>query len=149
MALMDDINNQIKEAMKAKDQLRLDTLRSLKSAVKYKEVEGGQSRTLDDGEVLQVIAKEAKKRKDSVEAFRGGGREEQAQKEEAELKIIETFLPQMLGEAEIEELVKKAIADSGATSKKQMGDVMKRLMPDVRGRADGKLVNQIVGRLLE
>ncbi|HOO56449.1 MAG TPA: GatB/YqeY domain-containing protein [bacterium] len=147
MSLLDDVMNDLKQAMKDKDTVALNTLRSIKSAVEYKKAEAGKDP--EEGEILQVIQKEAKKRKDSIAQFRQGNREDLAEKEEAELKIIEKYLPAEMSDAELEEIVKKVIADVGAGSKKEIGKVMSQLMPLVRGRADGKRVNQAVGKLLD
>jgi len=147
MSLTEEIGEQLKQAMRDKDQVALAALRSIKSALQYKQVEPG-AKELDDAAVLQVIQKEVKKRKDSIEQFRQGNREDLAAAEIAQLAIIEKFVPQEMSDEEIAELAKAAIAELGASTKKEMGAVMKALMPKVAGRADGKRVNQIVGSLL-
>ncbi len=147
MSLIEEIGEQLKQAMRDKDQVALAALRSIKSALQYKQVEPG-AKELDDAAVLQVIQKEVKKRKDSIEQFRQGNREDLAAAEIAQLAIIEKFVPQEMSDEEIAELAKAAIAELGASTKKEMGAVMKALMPKVAGRADGKRVNQIVGSLL-
>jgi hypothetical protein len=112
------------------------------TAVKNVEVERGHP--LDDDEVIEVAAKEAKRRKESIEAFKGGGRDDLVAKEEAELSVLEAYLPQALTEAELATLVDEAIAAAGASSPKQLGEVMKALMPKVRGRADGAAISALV-----
>ncbi len=147
MSLQEEIGEQLKQAMRDKDQTALAALRGIKSALQYKQVEPG-AKELDDATVLQVIQKEVKKRKDSIEQFRQGNREDLAAAEEAQLAIIEKYVPREMSDAEIGELAKAAIAELGASTKKEMGAVMKTIMPQVAGRADGKRVNQIVGGLL-
>ncbi|MFH1538778.1 MAG: GatB/YqeY domain-containing protein [bacterium] len=148
---MGEINEKVaarlKESMKAGDKLALNTMRALKSALRYKEVE--LTRELEDAEEQEVLRREVRKRKESAGEYRKGGREEQAAAEDAEAAIIEEFLPAMLGEAEIEEKARAAIAETGASSKREMGKVMKVLMAELKGQADGRLVNEVVGRLLE
>ena len=149
MALIDEINEQMKQAMKDKNQIALDALRGIKSALKYKQVEaGGPSTELNDATVLQVIQKEVKKRKDSIEQFKQGNRADLVAAEEAQLAVIEKFVPNELTDAELEEVVKSVIAELGASTKKEMGNVMKNLIPKVAGRADGKRVSQLVNSLL-
>jgi hypothetical protein len=147
MPILDKINEQIKQAMKDKDVTMLDTLRSLKTALKNKQVE--LMRDLDEGESLQVIQREAKTRRESIEQFREGGREDLVAKEEAQLKIIDSFLPAEMSDAEIEEKAKAVIAELGASTKKEAGKVMSKLMAELKGRADGKRINAIVGKLLD
>ena len=147
MSYTEQIMEQLKTAMKAKDQTALDTLRGIKSALGYKKVELG--RDLEEDDELQVLQKEANKRKEAALAAEDGGRTELAEREKAQLAIIQKFLPEAMGEAEITERAKAAIAETGASAKKDMGKVMKVLMPALRGKADGKLVNKIVSSLLE
>lgn len=138
----------MKEAMRAGDKLRLGVLRMLKAEIQKQEVDlratKGRDYALDDDEVLAVLSRAAKQRRESIASFRSGGREELAAREEAELAIVETFLPRQLGRDEIVALVDAAIAESGAAGARDMGKVMKVLMPKVQGLADGKLVNQVV-----
>jgi uncharacterized protein len=149
MALIDEINEQIKQAMKDKNMTALNALRGVKSAMKYKQVESGASGgELDDAAILHIIQKEVKKRKDSIEQFKQGNRMDLVAEEEAQLAVIEKFVPSELSDSELEDIVKSVIAETGAASKKDMGNVMKNLMPKVAGRADGKRVNVIVGKLL-
>lgn len=147
MTLLERISADLKAAMMARDADRTGALRMLKSAVGYAQIEK-KVELLPDAEVLAVIQKEAKRRRDSIEEFEKGGRPELAAKELAELKVLETFLPTQLSAAELEELVRAAIAETGATSKKEMGVVMKAAQAKAAGRADGKTLSQTVGRLL-
>jgi uncharacterized protein len=149
MALMEQIGGMMKQAMKDKDQNALNALRSLKSAFKYKEVEAGGGGELSEGDMLQVIQKEVKKRRESIEQFKQGGRQDLVGIEEAQLAVIEIFLPKELADDEIEAKAKAVIAELGASTKREIGNVMKKLMPEMQGRADGKRVNQIVSKLLD
>ncbi len=145
--LTQTITAEIKMAMVAKDSLRLNTLRMLKSAIGYAAIEASKDE-LSDPEIISVIQKEAKKRKDAHEQFLKGGRAEQAEQEAQELKILESFLPTPLTPEELEEVVRKAITEVGATSKKEMGQVIKTVQQSASGRADGKAISQMVGKLL-
>ncbi|MDQ3197759.1 MAG: GatB/YqeY domain-containing protein, partial [Verrucomicrobiota bacterium] len=128
---------------------RLGVLRMLKSALKYAAIEkSGAEGELDEAEAAQVIRKQVKQRQDSIESFEKGGRPELAEKEKTELAILNTYLPAAMNAEELSRLVKEAIADVGATSKAQMGAVMKSLGPKVAGRADGKTLSQEVQRQL-
>ena len=147
MPFIEQIMQDLKQAMRDKDQTALDTLRALKSALGYKKVELG--RELNEEEELLVFQKEASKRKDAAAEYERGGRAELAQKETAQLAIIQKFLPEAMSEDQIRERVRAAISATGAAGKKDMGKVMQALMPELRGKADGKLVNKIVGELLE
>jgi len=146
--LMDDL----KVSMKSGDKLRTGCLRMLRSKVIEREValrpKKGADYELDDEEALQVISTYAKQRKDSIESYRGGGREDLAAREEAELKIIEEYLPAQMSEEELGRIVDEVIAECGASSPKEMGQVMKGVMARVRGQADGKAVNAIVRQKL-
>ncbi len=146
MTLKDQLNNDLKEAMKSRDKLRTETLRSLRSAIKYAEIEARAE--LDDAGVLAVIAKQAKQRQDSIVQFKKGQRADLVEKESAELAILESYLPAQMSEEEIREKAQAVINELGVTDLKGMGQVMKRLMTDLKGRADGKVVNQIVRQLL-
>lgn len=142
--LMDDL----KSSMKCGDKLRTGCLRMLRSKTLERELAlrptKGADYELEDEEALQVISAYAKQRKDSIESYRQGGREDLATKEEAELKIIEEYLPKQMSADELRPIVDEVIADCGASSSKDMGKVMKQVMARVRGSADGKVVNQIV-----
>jgi uncharacterized protein YqeY len=142
MALKERLDQDLKDAMRAKDQLRLDTIRGLKSAVKYREIE--LMKSLDDPGVLGVVASEIKRRRDSVEQYRAGNRQDLVDKEEAEIALLQAYLPQQLGEAELRAKVDEAVKKVGAQGMKDMGAVMKALLPEVQGRADGKAVSELV-----
>ena len=146
MGLRDDIAASVKDAMKKKEKLRLGVLRMLMSEMKNRQIEN--QRELEDADILQVITRMVKQRHDSAEQFANGGREELAAKEKSEIEVLQGYLPQALSESELETLVKEAIAETQATSKKDMGKIMKAVMPKIAGRADGKAVNQMVARLL-
>ena len=147
MSLNDSIAADITAAMKKKDQARLSALRMLKAAVMNKEVE--KKRGLEDAEVLQVIAALAKQRRDSIEQFKAAGRTDLVDKETGELAILESYLPPAASAADIDAAVVAAIADTGATSAKDMGKVMKAVMPKLAGKnADGRVVNEAVRRRL-
>ena len=149
MSLALKIDEQIKEAMKAKEADRLSVLRMLKSAMKYAVIEKyGAEGEAKDEDVLAAVRKEIKKRKDSIEAFEKGGRPEQATKEKAEMKILEAYLPAAMSEADLEKLVKAVIAELGATDKKGMGAVMKACQAKAAGRADNRALSSLVGKLL-
>src|SRR5688500_14109643 len=147
MAFIDRISAELTAAMRAKDTLRLGTLRMTKAALMNREVERG--RALDDAESLQVIAAMIKQRRDSIEQFRAGGREDLATREEAELAVLEAYLPPPVDSAELERLVTQVITESGATSPKDMGRVMKAAMARVAGQTvDGKALSELVKRKL-
>lgn len=146
--LKDRLQNDLTAALKARDELRLATLRMVLTAVKTEEVAGGAARELDDAEVLKVLAREGKKRRESAEAYVAAGRQELADREVAEGGVIEAYLPAQLPDAELDALVAAAVAESGATSPQQMGAVMKLLTPKVAGRAEGGRVAAAVKRAL-
>lgn len=149
MTLPERVDSDLKEAMRAKDATKLGVLRMLKSALKYSAIEkAGAEGQLDDTEAVQVIRKQVKQRQDSIESFDKGGRPELAAKEKSELAILQAYLPQQLGADELAKLVGETIREVGATSKAQMGAVMKALQPKVAGRADGKTLSQEVQRQL-
>lgn len=132
--------------MKSGDNVKRDTLRFALAAVHNEKV--ARNAELDDAAILEVLGKQAKMRRDSIEAFEKGGRGELVAKEQAELAVIQSYLPQQLGEDEIRALARKAIADTGAAGKKDMGKVMAKLRDETKDRADGKVVARIVGELL-
>ena len=147
MALVEQVSASIADAMKKHEAVRLSTLRMLKAALMNREIERGH--TLDDGESLQVVASLVKQRKDSIEQFTQGGRPELADKEQAEIHILETYLPAAAEPAAVEQAVADAIQETGATSPKDMGRVMKAVMTRLAGQAiDGKAVNELVRRKL-
>ncbi|MFM8365325.1 MAG: GatB/YqeY domain-containing protein [Verrucomicrobiota bacterium] len=143
------IDQDIKAAMLARETAKLGVLRMLKTALMNAAIEkGGAGSTLDDSDALAIVRKEVKKRQDSVEAFEKGGRPEMAASEKAEIEILNTYLPQQLSAAEVEALVKAAIAEAGATSKKDMGAVMKLVNAKSAGRADGRTLSAEVQKQL-
>jgi len=142
VTLIVTIEEEIKEAMKSRDAERRDALRLIVNALKGSEKE--LQRPLSEDEELQVLQRERKKRIEAADAFRNGGREEQAATEERELAILEEFMPEPLSEEEIEEIIDDAIAEVGATSMADLGRVMADVMPQIAGRADGSSVSQIV-----
>jgi uncharacterized protein len=147
MALIEDVNRAITESMKAKDQARLVPLRMLKAALMNREVERG--RALDETESRQVVSSLVKQRRDSIEQFLKGGRKDLADKETAEIAILERYLPVAVDTADLERAVDAAIASTGATSQKDLGRVMKAVMAELAGKtADGKAVNELVRRKL-
>jgi uncharacterized protein YqeY len=138
----EQLDQELKAAMKDKDALKLSVVRMLKSAIKYREIE--QMKPLDDAGVLAVVSSEIKRRRDSVEQYRAGNRADLAEKEEAEIKVLQGWLPAQLSEEELRRLVEAAVQKSGAQGPKDMGAVMKLLMPDTQGKADGKVVSEMV-----
>jgi uncharacterized protein YqeY len=145
--LFDKIQADLKQAMLGKDALRTSVLRLLVSAARYYQEEKSL-KALANEDILQVLKRQVKQRRDSIESFAAANRSDMAEKERQELIILESYLPQQLSEAEITALVKASIAETGAASKAQAGLIMKSVMPKLQGRADGKLVNQIVMKLL-
>jgi hypothetical protein len=147
MLLRDQVNSDIATAMKAKEQVRLSALRMLKAAIMNKGIEKGHD--LDDGEVLQVVATLVKQRRDSIEQFSKAGRTDLVDKETAEIAVLDTYLPPAASAEEIDAAVAAAIAETGASSAKDMGKVMKAVMPRLAGKnADGRAVNEAVRRKL-
>ena len=136
----------MRASAKAQDALKRDTLRFALAAIHNEEV--AKRRDLSDDELVQVLGKQAKMRRESIEAFAKGGRDELVAKEQAELAILEGYQPRQLGRDEIAALAKAAIAETGAASPADQGKVMQKLMPQVRGKAEGKLVAEVVGSLL-
>lgn len=146
MAIKDQMREDLADAMREGDPQKRNTLRLLLAAIKQAEVDG--QKLLDDAGVLDVLNKQAKQRRESIEEYSKVGRSDLAFQEQAELDIIETYLPQQMSRAQIEELAQETISQVGATDPKDMGKVMGRLMPQVKGRADGRLVNEVVRELL-
>jgi len=147
MSLQERLGQEIKAAMLAKDADRLGALRMLKSTIGYIQIEK-KVESLPDQEFVAVVLKEIKKRRDSIEQYEKGGRPELAAKENQEIGVLETFLPQPLSSEELEKLVREVIAETGATSKKDMGPVIKSVQAKAAGRAEGKTISQVVSRLL-
>jgi uncharacterized protein YqeY len=142
MSLIQRLEDELKQAMVARDEQRRDALRLILDSLRSAEKE--LQRPLHDDEELQVLQRERKRRIEAAEAFRGGGREEQAEAEELELAVLQEFMPEPLSEDELEEIVDDAIAEVGATSMRDFGRVMADVMPQVSGRADGSAVSQLV-----
>ena len=146
MTLAERLNEDMKLAMKSQDKLRLSVLRMIRAAVKNQEIE--RKRPLDDSELIDVLSREIKQRRDSLQDFEKAGRADLAEQVTAEIEIISAYLPKPLTEEEVTALVQQTIQETGASSKADMGKVMAALMPKVKGRADGKLVNRIVSQQL-
>ncbi len=143
--LKQKLKEELKQSMLAKDEIKTSTLRMLLSAINYYEIQkGGAGYEATDEDVISVIQKEVKQRKDSIEQFKLGGREELAQKEQKELEILQKYLPEQMSEDEIKKIVDEAVLQTGATSPQDIGKVMGVVMPKVKGKADGALVNKIV-----
>jgi uncharacterized protein YqeY len=148
MSLAEQIEKDLIEAMKAKDALKLSTLRMLKSAVGNYLIQVKKDKA-DDAEVLNHIAKQAKQRRESLDSFEKAGRKDLADKEKAELAILEAYLPKQLTDEELEAAIRKAIAESSAKSPADMGKLMKALMPAIQGKADGKRIQEAIKALLK
>jgi uncharacterized protein len=143
--LKEQLKNELKEAMLAKDTVKTSVLRMVLSALGYHEInKGGAGYEATDEDVMTIIQKEAKQHRDSIEQFKNAGRSELVEKEETELAILEKYMPKQMGEDEVRKLVIAAIGKSGATTPADMGKVMGVLMPDVKGKADGGIVSRIV-----
>lgn len=143
--LKDTIQEELKSAMLAKDENKLSTVRMLKSALQYYEIQkGGAGYEATDEDVLEVVGREIKKRKESIEMFEKGGRQELADKEKGELQILESYLPEQLSEGDVRSLVDKAITETHASQMSDMGKVMGYLSPKIKGKADGGFVSGLV-----
>lgn len=138
------IDADLKDAMRSKNELNTSVLRMLKSAIKYKEVEPGATGPLDEAAILQVIGTLIKQRRDSIEQYKTGGRPELAEKEEAEISVLQNYLPKQLSPDELRAEVQAAITQAGAKSAKDMGAVMKLLTPKLQGRAEGRAISEEV-----
>lgn len=147
MALKNHIQEELNAAMKGGDDLKVSVLRMLKAAILKFEVSGERKEATDEN-ILEMIGKEVKQRRDSAEQFRNGDRIQMAEKEEKEVEILMAYMPPQLGEDEILELAKEAIGETGASGRADTGKVMAALMPKVKGKADGSVVSNIVGQLL-
>lgn len=147
MSLKQRLTDELKSAMKNKDKLRKNVITMIRSDIKQIEVDKRVDLT-DDG-IIDIISKQAKQRKDSIDEFKKGSREDLAKQAEQELQILKEYLPEQLSEEEIEVIVKEVVSDIGATSMKEMGKIMAAVMPKLKGRADGKIVNQIVRNILQ
>lgn len=142
MSLQTQLSDAMKEAMKAKDSLRLNAIRMIRTAVKNREIEIRAE--LDDQAIIGVLSTLVKQRKESAQVYREGGRTDLAEKEEQELLVIQSFLPAQLSEEEIRALIEKVVAETGASSARDMGKVMKVMSAETLGRADGRLVSELV-----
>lgn len=142
MSLLEQLNSDLKTAMKAKDKLRLAVIRSLKTALTNAQISAGQD--LSSDEELSVLSSQLKQRKESLQEFENGDRTDLAEQTQAEIQIVQAYLPEQLDEAAIVAIVEEAMTTTGATSKADFGKVMQYVMPKVKGRADGALVNQVV-----
>jgi len=146
LAFLDDLNAVLKEALKSRDDLKVSVIRMIKASLKYKEIEKMSS--LTDAEILSVLSALAKQRRESIEQFSAAGRTDLADKETKELEIIRSYLPNQLSLSELDDIIRSAISESGASTLNDLGKVMKILMPKVKGVADGKIVNLRVKELL-
>lgn len=146
MEINDKLNEEMVSAAKSKDKIRLSAIRMIKTSLHNKEI--SLLRPLNEGEILQVLSSMIKQRKDSIEQFARGGRTDLVDQEEAELKVIQEFMPAQMSEHDVDALIRKTIAEAGAVSIKDMGKVMKLLMPQLAGMADGKLVGEKVKAFL-
>jgi uncharacterized protein YqeY len=144
MALKEKLQNDLTEAMRARDEVRSSTIRMVLTAIKNEEVAGKEARELSDAEVITVLSREAKKRREAAEAFEQAGAKDRADMEKAEGVVIAEYLPVQLSESEIKEMITAAIAETGATGPQQMGLVMKSIQPKIAGRADGGVVSSLV-----
>jgi len=146
MSLSDTLQEDMKQALRARDELKLSTLRLIRSSVSYARIEKGDE--LTDDEVMDVISREAKKRRETIVLAERGGRREVAERENAELEVITHYLPAQLDEAEIDAIAREVVAEVGAVDIKDRGKVMGMLMQRIRGRADGKLASAVVEKIL-
>ncbi|MFM8205957.1 MAG: GatB/YqeY domain-containing protein, partial [Actinomycetales bacterium] len=144
MSLKEKLQNDLTAAMRARDEVKSSTIRMVLTAIKNEEVSGKEARDLSDAEVITVLSREAKKRREAAEAFEQAGAADRAAAEKAEGVVIAEYLPKQLSEAEIKELITAAIAETGAACPAQMGLVMKSLQPKIAGKADGGLVSGLV-----
>ncbi|WP_370324086.1 GatB/YqeY domain-containing protein [Euzebya sp.] len=149
MSLADQIQRDLTDSMKARDKVRTATLRSVLAGIKNLRAEPGHGQDVADEEVEAIIAKEAKKRRESVETYTTAGRDELAEAEQAELAVLEGYLPEQLDEAALEQIVRDTIAEVGAEGPGDIGKVMGALMPKVKGQADGKVLNRMVSGILK
>lgn len=147
MDLQDQINEDFKQAMKEQDEERLSVLKMLRSELRNEEIEQGGD--LEEGDVIQLLSREAKQRRDSIEQYEDGGRDDLAEKERQELELIESYLPEPLSNEELEDVVEEVIDEVGAEDMSDMGSVMGPLMSRIRGRADGDLANKLVRERLQ
>jgi uncharacterized protein YqeY len=147
MNLSERLNEDMKQAMKSRDKFKLSTIRMIRSTILNLEID--LKRTLDDSEVLDILGREIKQRKDALQEFEKAGRDDLVADAKAEIEIVGQYLPTQLSEEEIKVIVQQTIQETGASSKAEMGKLMSALMPKVKGLADGKLVNQLVQQFLQ
>lgn len=147
MSLKEKLMNDLKEAMKEKQQLRKSVITLARAAIKQIEVDSRVE--VDDEGVIEILSKQVKQKRDAIEEFTKGGREDLANEAKAEIDILMDYLPQQLTEEEVTKIVSQVVDEVGANSPKDMGKVMSALMPKLKGRADGKLVNQVVRQFLQ
>jgi uncharacterized protein YqeY len=148
MSLKEQLTRDLQDAMRAGDEVRKSTLRMLMTAVNTAEVSGSERRELADDQVMQVIAKQVKQRRESIEEFKKASRNDLVATEEAEMKVLEAYMPAQMSRDEIEAEARKVIADVGASSPADKGKVMKEIVPRLAGRADGRDINEVVTALL-
>ena len=148
MTLEERLDADLKDAMKSNDTTRKLAIRAVKTAITEAKVAGTEAKTVTDADVLAIITKQVKQRRDSIIEYNKGGRPDLAAQEEAEIEVLEVYLPQQLSEAEIRERAQAVIAELGVTDMKGFGSVMKRLSADLRGIADGQIINRVVRELL-
>ena len=146
MSLANKLMEDLKSSMKNKDTIRKNTIIMVRAAIKQKEVD--ERKTLTDEEILEIISKQLKEKRSAIEEFKKGSREDLVKLTESEMEILLEYLPKQLSEAEVEEIVKATIKEINATSMKDIGLVMKSVMPKVKGRTDGNMVNRVVKRIL-
>ena len=144
MSLKEKLQNDLTDAMRARDEIRSSTIRMILTSIKNEEVAGKEARELIDAEIITVLSREAKKRREAAEAFDQAGAKDRADQERAEGVVIGEYLPKQLTEDEIKSLIKAAVAETGASTPAQMGLVMKSLQPKIAGKADGGLVSSLV-----
>ncbi len=147
MNLSERLNEDMKQAMKSRDKFKLSTIRMIRSTIMNLEID--LKRTLDDSEVLDILGREIKQRKDALQEFEKAGRDDLSANAKAEIEIVVQYLPTQLTEEEVKVIVQQTIHETGASSKAEMGKLMSALMPKVKGLADGKLVNQVVQQFLQ
>lgn len=147
ISLKQKIDKDLKQALKSKDSLRLGVLRMMKSEIRYKEIEKGSE--LSSDEMISVLSSSVKRRKDSIQQFEKGGREDLVSQEKAELEVILGYMPEQLTEEKLIEIISQAIKEVNATGPSDLGKVMKLVMTQVKGKADGKMVNQLVSSHLQ
>lgn len=149
LQLQERLQSEMKEALRAGDQVRLSVIRLLRSSIKNREIEKGKGRPLSEEELFQLIATAIKQRREAIEQYQKGHRQDLVDKEQKEMEILQGYLPRPLSRSELLDIIKKASSDAGVTDVKEMGKVMKVLMPQVVGRAEGSEVSQLVREVLD